>query len=300
MPLDLPPLRTSDLDGPVAYREWDGPDGTTFVLLHGLGGSHLSWIQAAPGLAGLGRVVALDMPGFGRSPRAGRPTRLMDQRRILRRFLERHADGQVVLAGNSMGALVALLEAAMDPVAVGGVVLTSSPFPMLRGPFPNPLVLGAFAAYDVPRLGEFVVKTRNVALDPEPFVRAGLRILTSDPSSIPDDVIELNAELIADLRRDPEAPAAFLDAATIDHVLREEPVGGRAGDEQRPLSGVADPWTIGPVRARGVRGAGARHLPGVARPAARACGTRATDGGAVAVAHGGRRLVRVGPALTPC
>src|SRR5262245_32193138 len=75
MALDLPPLSTVDLDGPVACRAWDGPDETTFVLLHGLGGSHLSWIQAAPGLAGLGRVLAVDMPGFGRSPRAGRRTR---------------------------------------------------------------------------------------------------------------------------------------------------------------------------------------------------------------------------------
>jgi pimeloyl-ACP methyl ester carboxylesterase len=153
----------------------------------------------------------------------------MDQRRTLRRFLDRHAEGPVVLAGNSMGSVVALLEAAMDPDAIAGVVLTSSPFPMLRGPFPNPLVLAAFAAYDVPRLGEFVVKTRNVALDPEPFVRTGLRILTSDPSSIPDDVIELNAELITDLRADPEAPAAFLDAArSITSYVKSRSAGTRA------------------------------------------------------------------------
>ena len=72
MASDLPPLRTADVDGPVAYREWDGPPGTTFVLLHGLGGSHLNWVEAAPGLAGLGRVLAPDLPGFGRSPRGAR------------------------------------------------------------------------------------------------------------------------------------------------------------------------------------------------------------------------------------
>jgi len=227
--LDLPPLRTLDLEGPIAYREWDGPDDTTFVLLHGLGGSHLSWVQAAPGLAGLGRVVALDMPGFGRSPRAGRPTRLMDQRRILRRFLDQHVGGPVVLAGTSMGGVVALLEASMKPDGVAGVVLTSSVFPLMRGPFPSPLVVGVFAAYDFPRLGEFVVKTRNVALDPEPFVRAGLRILTSDPTSIPDEVIRLNSELIADLRNDPESPVAFLDAArSITSYVKSRTAGGRA------------------------------------------------------------------------
>src|SRR3954466_2120860 len=64
MTLDLPPLEIVDPDGPVAFPEGEGPAHTAFVLLHGLGGSHLSCIQAVPGLAGLGRVLAVDMPGF--------------------------------------------------------------------------------------------------------------------------------------------------------------------------------------------------------------------------------------------
>ena len=229
MALDLPPLGTVDLDGPVAFREWDGPTEATFVLLHGLGGSHLSWIQAAPGLAGLGRVLAVDMPGFGRSPKAGRPARLMDQRRVLARFLDAEAEGPVVLAGNSMGGVIAILEAAMEPERVAGVILTSSVYPMLRGPLPNPLVLGAFAAYDVPRLGELVAKTRGAALDPESFVRVGLRILTTDPSTIPDDVVSLHAEMVADLRADPEAATAFLEAArSITSYVKSRDAGRRA------------------------------------------------------------------------
>src|SRR5262245_26737320 len=133
MVVDLPPLGTVDIGGPVAFREWDGPTDTTFVLLHGLGGSHLSWIQAAPGLAGLGRVLAVDMPGFGRSPKAGRPTRLMDSRRSVSRFLDKLTDGPVILVGNSMGGAVAALEGAMEPDRVAGIVLTSSVFPYSRG-----------------------------------------------------------------------------------------------------------------------------------------------------------------------
>jgi pimeloyl-ACP methyl ester carboxylesterase len=229
MVLDLPPLETVDLDGPVAFRRWEGPADSTFVLLHGLGGSHLSWVQAAPGLAGLGRVFAIDMPGFGRSPKAGRPTRLMDQRRLLDGFLDANVTGPAILAGNSMGGVVALLEAAIVPDRVEGVVLTSSVYPMLRGPLPNPLVLGAFAAYDVPRLGELLVKTRSAALDPESFVRVGLRILTSDPSTIPDEVVSLHAEMIADLRADPDAEAAFLDAArSITSYVKSREAGRRA------------------------------------------------------------------------
>jgi pimeloyl-ACP methyl ester carboxylesterase len=227
--LDLPSLLFIDIDGPIAYRAWEGPPEATFVLLHGLGGSHLSWIQVASGLAGLGRVLAPDLPGFGRSPRLGRPTRLMDQRRWLTRFLDETAPGPVIVAGNSMGGVVALLEAALEPERVAGVVLTSSVFPMSGGPMPNPLILGAFAAYDVPRIGEVVVKTRNAAFDPETFVRVGLRILAGDPSAIPDDVIRLNADLVADLRNDPEAEGAFLEAArSINSYVRSPTAGRRA------------------------------------------------------------------------
>jgi len=136
MTIDLPPLEHLDVEGPIAFRAWDGPLETTFVLIHGLGGSHLSWLQVAPGLSGLGRVLALDLPGFGRSPRAGRATRMMDSRRWLSRFLEEATHGPVVLVGNSMGGGVSLLHAAIEPDRVAGIVLTSSIFPLTRA-LPN-------------------------------------------------------------------------------------------------------------------------------------------------------------------
>ena len=46
----MPESRFADLDGPVHFVEWDGPPGRTIVLVHGLGGSLLSWLAgcAAP------------------------------------------------------------------------------------------------------------------------------------------------------------------------------------------------------------------------------------------------------------
>ena len=229
MTLELPPLESVDVEGPIAYRSWDGPGETTFVLVHGLGGSHLSWVQVAPGLAGLGRVIALDLPGFGRSPRTDRGTTLMRERHWLSRFLDATTDGPIVLVGNSMGGVVSLLEAAVEPDRVAGVVLTASVFPLAHGGFPHPIVLGSFAAYDLPRVGEAVVRARRAAVDPDTFVRLGLRMLTVDPSSIPEDVIGLHAQLITDLRADPEAPVAFLEAArSINTYARNRELGVRA------------------------------------------------------------------------
>ena len=188
MLLELPPTQTIDLDGPVVYRSWAGPSDTTFVLVHGLGGSHLNWLQVAEGLSGLGRVVALDLPGFGRSPAAGRGTRVMDLRRSLARFIDEAASGRVVVVGNSMGGLIASVEAAVEPDRVTGLVLSASVFPWTRGSLPHPAVLAAFSLYGLDGVGERLVRARRRSMSPEAFVRVGLRLLTPDPGVIPEEV----------------------------------------------------------------------------------------------------------------
>ena len=99
-------LRTVDLGGPVTYAELGG-SGRPIVCVHGLGGNILNWVVLAPLLGRLGRVVALDLPGFGRSPLAGRSTRIGDQARVLARFLG-HIGQPAMLLGSSMGGLIAL------------------------------------------------------------------------------------------------------------------------------------------------------------------------------------------------
>src|SRR4029079_7204199 len=65
------------------------------------------------------------------------------------------------------------------------------------------------------------------------------RILTADPSAIPDDVIRANAELVADLRADPEAESAFLEAArSINSYVRSPSAGLRA------MSNVGSPVLV--------------------------------------------------------
>ena len=234
--MDLPELRTVDLEGPVAYREWEGPNDTAFVLVHGLGASHLSWVQVAEGLAGLGHVFAIDLPGFGASPLAGRGAGLMDQRRTVSRFIGSVGVDRVVLAGSSMGGALSILQAAVEPSSVGGIVLTNSVLPWRFGAAPHPLILASFAMYATPGLGERFVSWRLHQMDPEQTVGLSLRILAADPATIPEDVVRLLVDLARKRRDDPDVARAFLQAAR--SMLR---LGRRPETARRALDNITCP-----------------------------------------------------------
>jgi pimeloyl-ACP methyl ester carboxylesterase len=234
--MDLPELRTVDLEGPVAYREWEGPPDTAFVLVHGLGASQLSWVQVADGLSGLGRVFAIDLPGFGASPLADRSAGLMDQRRTLSRFIGSVGVERVVLAGSSMGGALSILQAAVEPSSVSGLVLTNSVFPWRFGASPHPLIMASFGIYATPGLGERFVSWRLHQMDPERTVGLSLRVLAADPGSIPDDVVRLLIDLARERREDPDVARAFLQAAR--SMLR---LGRRPGTARRALDNITCP-----------------------------------------------------------
>jgi pimeloyl-ACP methyl ester carboxylesterase len=228
-----------DLDGPLAYREWAGDAGTTFVLLHGLGASHLIWVQVAPSLAGLGTVIAPDLQGFGSSPIGDRRAGLMDQRRAVSRLIEKMGSGRVILVGSSMGGAISLLQAAIEPSSVAGVVLTNSVFPWRWRGFPHPLVVGAFATYATPWLGERFVDWRLRRLEPDQVVRMSLRVLAADPGTIPDDVVRELIELTRARRDQPETARTFLEAAR--SMLR---LGRHPSVARRALDNVTCPVLV--------------------------------------------------------
>ena len=213
MSIEVPPSRFVDLDGAVHFVEWDGPAERTFVLVHGLGGSLLSWLAVGPDLARHGRVLALDLPGFGRSERIGRRSRVSDLRTTMSRFLDEVAGTPVMLVGNSMGGGISMLEAALEPAAVEALVLSNSVFPWTRGSLPAPIVMLGFSLYQLPHVGEWVAKQRITRLEAERAVRLGFKIIAADPSTIPDDLVRLHVEQLVRHQQNPDAGAAFLEAA---------------------------------------------------------------------------------------
>ena len=78
----------SDIAGPVHWVDFGGPAGVPpIVMVHGLGGSHLNWVRIARPLTERNRVIAVDLPGFGFSPAAGRRTSIEANTKVLDRFI---------------------------------------------------------------------------------------------------------------------------------------------------------------------------------------------------------------------
>jgi pimeloyl-ACP methyl ester carboxylesterase len=106
-----------------------GDAGPAVWLVHGLDSSASSWLDVAPGLVDDHRVTAVDLPGFGRSPVGRRRRSLTAHADLIAELVRSRADDAVVLAGNSFGAVAAMLTASRHPWAVAGLVLLTPALP---------------------------------------------------------------------------------------------------------------------------------------------------------------------------
>ncbi len=241
--------RVIDLGGPVHFIDFGGA-GTAMVLVHGLGGSAINWLSVGPSLAKRHRVVALDLPGFGKTPPIGGLVGVAGQRELLDRFLASVIAGPAVVVGNSMGGLVAMMEAAIAPRRVSHLVLAAPAQPTPRGGRIDLEILAAFAAYSIPWLGAWYMRRRAARLGPEGLVRDMLRICCVDPRRVAPDVRAAHVALTAErLDRMPWATPAFLDAT---RSLLAAMRGRRRFDDM--VAGISAPTLI-------VQGSGDRLVP---------------------------------------
>jgi pimeloyl-ACP methyl ester carboxylesterase len=203
--------RTIDLAGPVHFVDFGGV-GPTVLCLHGLGGSHANWLGVGPILARRARVLALDFAGFGRTPLAGRSATVRANQRLVDRFLEAVIGAPAILIGNSMGGMIALLEAAASPQRVAGLVLVGPSLPRPRGQRLDRAVAAIFTAYALPGIGEWFLSRRRRRLGPEGLVRETLRLCCVDPARVPAEVIAASVVLASERASMPWADSAFLQA----------------------------------------------------------------------------------------
>lgn len=107
-------------------RHRDAGLGPDIVLVHGLGVSADYWYRNGPPLAAAGyRVVAPDLPGFGRTQGPSDGLSVLEQASFLYDFAESMGIGPAIYVGHSLSCQVVLELAAAHPDRVAGLVLAA-------------------------------------------------------------------------------------------------------------------------------------------------------------------------------
>jgi pimeloyl-ACP methyl ester carboxylesterase len=211
--MDVMHAMTLDVDGPINVADFGG-EGPVLLLVHGLGGSHLNWLSVAPRLAEHHRVYALDLPGFGRSPLAGRRSSIAANIDLLTRVMARLSDGPLALMGNSMGGLLSLGVAALHPHLVKELVLVDPAVPAPGGlrPRADRVTRTFLVAAFMPRWGARRLSRAVAALGPESLVYETLRLCSADPSRIEQAVVDAHIALEAERLAQPGWQESFYAA----------------------------------------------------------------------------------------
>lgn len=107
--------------GATLIAETFGEGEHTFLLLHGIGMGRSVYLDVVQRLEG--RVIALDLPGFGEAPE---PTRNLTMERhadLVAAYLRHTGEEPVIVIGHSMGSQIAAELAARHPSLVAKVIL---------------------------------------------------------------------------------------------------------------------------------------------------------------------------------
>lgn len=198
--------------GSLAVRERPGAGEDLVVLVHGLGGSSLNWVDLLDRAGDGPTFLAPDLPGFGASPpprdgdhspagHARAVNGLIDAWRERRGGAAPLGDpGRVHLVGNSLGGAVALHAASARAHDTASLTLISPALPTLsvgRGNAHLPVVA-------IPGVGEALVRRYGQVSAPA-RVDATLQACLTDPARVSP---ELRAALIAEVEERDRLPYA--------------------------------------------------------------------------------------------
>jgi len=199
----------------INYLRTGEDDATPLVLIHGFGGDLNNWLFNQPALSEAHDVLALDLPGHGRSSKAVGAGDMAALAEALTTFLDAAGIERAHLAGHSLGGGVALQAAMNDPRRVASLTLIA---PAGLGPEIN---------------GDFI--EGFLAAHRRKDMRTALEYLVADPALISRDMID---DVLKYKRID-----------GVDQALRQLADGLFPGGRQRQLdgaglAGIAAPMTV--------------------------------------------------------
>jgi pimeloyl-ACP methyl ester carboxylesterase/putative sterol carrier protein len=184
--------------------------GDPVLLLHGLGGTKITWLPLLGALGQRHRVIVPDLPGHGESdkPRTDYSPRFYA--RVIRRLLDALEIEQAVVIGNSMGGRIALELALRSPDRVASLGLLAPAVPGFRWRY----ILGFTRVFPT-EWGGIPFPLR------EKWMEVVIRRLFADPSRLPESAYSAAASEFIRIYRDPVARMAFF--SSLRHIVTERP-----------------------------------------------------------------------------
>lgn len=118
------PVHYADLPGNIrlAYID-EGKGSETIIMIHGLGSYAQAWKRNITELSKKYRVIAVDLPGYGKSSKAPHSGLMTFYAGVISDFIQQLKLGQVNLAGHSMGGQISMVLALEHPELVKRLIL---------------------------------------------------------------------------------------------------------------------------------------------------------------------------------
>lgn len=201
----------ADVAGVSFHYDDIGSGDPPLVLVPGFGSSLLKYRDAMPALSTSRRVIAVDLPGFGRSgaPSWGTysPAWFAGG---LRSFLSVIGVERAVIVGNSLGGLTAIHFAAAFPARTAALIAVAPALPN-DGPQPPLRNTLGFLAPALPVVGPLAMR-RYLARDPKRLVEESAARNFADPSRLAPATRTLLEEEAAARAGDPDVVRAVVRA----------------------------------------------------------------------------------------
>lgn len=146
------------------YDTGQEDDLPPILLVHGLGDEADTWRRILPDLASSRRVIALDLPGFGRSELPEQPVSIDTYVEILHALLDALQISEVTLVGHSMGGIIVQTFGLKYPTRCAELVLIAGG--LIAGKTPLNMMLVLFL---IPGIGELAYN--SLRRDPQAAYR---------------------------------------------------------------------------------------------------------------------------------
>ncbi len=161
----------------IKTRYWEAGEGSTVLLIHGLGGYVENWELNIAALAEHHHVYAFDMVGFGRSDKPDTDYSIPALTRFTQAFMDTLHLEEATVVGHSLGGAIALNLELQFAEKVNKLLLVSS------GGFGRE-VATAFRVLSLPLIGSLLMRPNRKA------IARGLKLAFYDEALVTEERIE--------------------------------------------------------------------------------------------------------------